>query len=310
MNLPRNHHYIPIFLLQQWNNDGGKLIEYSHKYGKFISKLVGPAGTAFERDLYAFPELPDPEAQHIESVSLNYSDGIAARALAIHLNRPNAPWDAELRSGWSRFIIGLQHRHPDAMKEIRPALVKAWETGSDTSQCEYEKIRKPADPEKFEDYIAKNNPLIPAKARVNLIVKSILDNEKVGTKVNHMRWAVVDVTPSDIDLLLSDRPVLRFNLGKPEGYVTMPISPKKLFIAANEQATLKRLAMARPKDIARKVNRDIVACAALRICSHRAQTLFYQPLYVDEARAHTVLSEHCMRPTLPLGKASRLAAES
>ena len=49
------------------------------------------------------------------------------------------------------------------MKEIRPALV-AWETGSDTSQCEYEKIpAKPADPEKFEDYIAKKNPLIPAK---------------------------------------------------------------------------------------------------------------------------------------------------
>ena len=35
----------------------GNSLSNSHKYGKFISKLVGPAGTAFERDLYAFPEL-------------------------------------------------------------------------------------------------------------------------------------------------------------------------------------------------------------------------------------------------------------
>ena len=119
MKMPRDHHYIPIFLLRQWTNSAGKLIEYSRKHNRFIGKLVGPAGTAFERDLNAFPELPAEQSQHIESIFLNYSDAIAAKALAIHLGHSDATWDPELRSGWSRFVMGLQHRHPNAMREIK-----------------------------------------------------------------------------------------------------------------------------------------------------------------------------------------------
>jgi hypothetical protein len=46
MSTPRDHHFIPAFLLRQWAGQHGKLIEYTIKHGKLI---VQTCGTAFDR---------------------------------------------------------------------------------------------------------------------------------------------------------------------------------------------------------------------------------------------------------------------
>jgi hypothetical protein len=45
MSIPRDHHFIPAFYLRQWCDHTGKLIEYTIKHGKLISKPVGPSAT-------------------------------------------------------------------------------------------------------------------------------------------------------------------------------------------------------------------------------------------------------------------------
>jgi hypothetical protein len=47
MNAPRDHHFIPAFYLKQWVAGSGKLVEYSRKGGKLISKRVGPRSTGW-----------------------------------------------------------------------------------------------------------------------------------------------------------------------------------------------------------------------------------------------------------------------
>ena len=91
MSIPRKHHFIPVFYLKQWAT-GGKLIEYAKKRGRFIWKSVGLDATGFQRDLYSFPELPSPDAQHIEKVFLNYADQKAAHALSYHLGVAPPKW--------------------------------------------------------------------------------------------------------------------------------------------------------------------------------------------------------------------------
>jgi hypothetical protein len=110
MSVPRDHHFIPVFYLKQWTTNG-KLVEYTRKHGRLIAKRVGPEATGFERDLYAFSELPAADAQHIEAVFLKYADDKAAQALAIHLGESEVSWSDELRSAWSRFVFGLHVRH-------------------------------------------------------------------------------------------------------------------------------------------------------------------------------------------------------
>ena len=69
MSIPRDHHFIPAFYLRQWCDHTGKLIEYTIKHGKLISKPVGPNATGYEFDLYAFPELPLDQSQFINKSS-------------------------------------------------------------------------------------------------------------------------------------------------------------------------------------------------------------------------------------------------
>jgi hypothetical protein len=69
------------------------------------------------------------------------------------------------------------------MPELRAAAQALWEASGAESQAEYEKLRKPTDPELFDDYLAKIDPYTAAKMRVNLIIKSF-DNDVACTHIN------------------------------------------------------------------------------------------------------------------------------
>src|SRR4029077_12890504 len=99
-----------------------------------------------------------------------------------------------------------------------------------------------------------------AKMRMNMVIKSF-DNDILGTHINGMKWAVVDVSASPIGLLLSDRPVEFSNLKESRGFVSMPISPTKLFVAANSSASVDNLRRVKPREIVHPVNLFIVGRA-------------------------------------------------
>jgi hypothetical protein len=72
-------------------------------------------------------------------------------------------WTPELLSGWSRFIIAFHLRHPDAMPELRAGAQAVWDGSGTASQREYQAIRKPEDPETFEEWLVMRDPSIAAK---------------------------------------------------------------------------------------------------------------------------------------------------
>lgn len=260
MSTPRDHHFVPAFLLKQWAGPNGNLVEYTIKHNKLIAKSVGPHSTGYEFDLYAFNELVPEVRQYIEQEFFNYADNIASIALQRHLSSSREPWPAELLSAWSRFLIGIHLRHPDAVTELRAAAQSIWEGSGEASQRAYQAVRKPEDPATFDEYLGARDPLIAAKMRMNMVIKSF-DNDILGTHVNGMKWAVVDVSASPIKLLLSDRPVEFSNLKEPRGFVSMPISPTKLFVAANSPAGLSNLRQVKPREIVQHVNLFIVGRA-------------------------------------------------
>jgi hypothetical protein len=179
MNAPIDHHFIPTFFLVQWADASGKLVEYTIKHDKVIAKPVGPRATGYEQRLYSFPELPPDAAYFLEAVFFNYADRVAADAVRNHLSAAPSPWTTELISAWSRFVIALHLRHPDAMPELRAAAKSVWDGGGDTYQTQYEAIRKPEDPPTFDEYLAVRDPLTAIKVSVNMIVKAF-DNEILG----------------------------------------------------------------------------------------------------------------------------------
>jgi hypothetical protein len=261
MSTPHDHHFIPAFYLGKWcadpTDDSSKLVEYSIPYrDKLIAKPVGRRARGFERDLYAFPELPPDQAQAIEQRFFDYADRVASAALQKLLAGDNR-WTSEMRSAWSRFVIGVHLRHPDAISELRAAARAAWSSNGEEFQREYELIREPDDPPTFDERIAKIDPLVPIKLKANVIIKAI-DNPNVCGHVNKMIWGIIDVSAATHRLLTSDRPVILSKLKDLSGSIMMPISPTKLFVAVNDGQWLHRLRAVRPRDIVARANRQTV----------------------------------------------------
>jgi hypothetical protein len=262
MSAPHDHHFIPAFYLGQWcdASNGGKLIEYSIKHGNLVAKPVGRRATGFQRDLYAFHELPPDQAQFMEQRFFDYADRVASEALQMLLAGDNR-WTSETRSAWSRFVIGIYLRHPDAIAELRAA-ARGGEWGSESDvQRQYELIRRPSDPATFDGYIAEKAPL-GVNLELDLIMR-LLDDATINGHVNSMAWDVVDVSAASHRLLTSDRPVDldRLNLRAPRGAIMMPISPTKLFVAFNGPLwlpDLRELNSRRPREIVALANKRTV----------------------------------------------------
>lgn len=196
----------------------------------------------------------------MEQVFFQYTDQKASDALDNHLGIKCLPWTSELVSAWSRFIVAIHLRHPDAMPELRAAAAAIWTAGGLDCQARYDATRKQTDPPTFDEYLALRDPLAPVKARVNMIVKA-LDNEEFGTHINQMKHAVVDVSAASYRLLTSDRPVELFNIKGTNGILSIPISPTKVFVAANDAATFEKLRSAAPERLVCDINTFVAARA-------------------------------------------------
>jgi hypothetical protein len=287
MSIPRDHHFIPAFFLEQWASADGKLIEYSLKHQKLIAKPVGPRATGYQFDLYAFPELPADQSQFIEQKFFDYADRAASEALELVLaNAPFSSWSVESRSAWSRFIVAIHFRHPDAMPELRSAAQSVWEGSGKKSQQAYELIKTSEDPATYDEYLAQRDPLAHAKARVNLIIKSF-DNDILGRHLNNMFWEALDLTRANHKLLMSDRPVLFSSLKERTGYVSMPLNPTKLFVGVNDRKTL---------DVFRGTARNQIVRIANRYCVRRARKFVWANDLSQERFVNKNMSQD-MEPT-------------
>ena len=260
MTIPRDHHFIPAFYLKQWVGADGKLEQFSKPRDRVVVRRLSPDATGYQTDLYAFPELPREQAQFLESEYFQYADDMGYKALEAHLTGRPLPWSAELVSAWSRFLVGVHLRHPDAIPELRAGAKAEWDRSGAASQAEYEKIRKPGDPATFDDYMAKTDPLVPSKVQLNMIIKA-LDNAEVCAHINRMPFAVIDVSGARSTLLTSDRPVEIHALPEPRGLVSMPISPTMLFVAVNETGTFDILRRNSPDSLVRHINKSLVSRA-------------------------------------------------
>ena len=88
---------------------------------------------------------------------------------------------------------------------------------------------------------------------MNAIIKAI-DNEQIGTHINGMFWGVVDISKGPHRFLTSDRPLQYDSLKLPKGFISLPISPTKLFIASNNNEGVGNVRRLNPKEVARQVN--------------------------------------------------------
>jgi Protein of unknown function (DUF4238) len=242
MSKGQRHHYIPGFYLKQWGDPGksGHLIEFCRRYKGVEARPTFPAGTGYVHGLYTFSELDGEAKDFIENVFLLRADTKAAIALQ-HLLAHNVDLDIDLKSAWSRFIMTLLHRSPEAIQRIRERVATGLPSALKLLKAEWETARRRGDPQTFEEY-AVSIPRRDLQQANLMVLHKIMDSENVGTFLNNMLWGVLTFHRPRYPLLTSDRPYVMTNgIDKPDGHIVLPISPSTVFIAARNKETMVQI---------------------------------------------------------------------
>ena len=259
--MPQKHHYIPVFYLKRWVGDDGRLCVYSRWRARVEAKRMHPDATGYWKDLYAITGAGDETKNHLEGRFFSRADSSAAKVLTLFETGGELP-DAETRTAWSRFVMTLLHRNPEAISKWVSNAQRVAAEVADDFRKNYASRRLPTDPEKFEDYPLKSQDYYVAKSAV-LTLQALIDSEPLGNHLNRMAWVITPLR-SSYSLLTSDRPLVMPNgLSNPASFLAMPIGPRRLFIAANDLAPAERLAQQDHDGLAAMIN-DAVAGQARR----------------------------------------------
>jgi hypothetical protein len=256
MELPRNHHFKPVFFLSRWTGKDGRLCEMRLIRGKLVVKRPHPEGTGYIKDLYRTDGVPEDISQDLEIKFMSPLDNGAATALS--KLAVDAPLSAGERMAWARFLLSMLYRNRECvelikthMTEIRSeatlALEPDWATqhGHETTLAEAAAARKPA----AADIDASN------------MLVDIIANSRALPDIARMHWKRIDLRKSTIPLLTSDRPLVFVGLSHPKAHMALPIGPYDLFVAVFDEKITKALLKVDPTKLAWEMNRDVVSSA-------------------------------------------------
>jgi len=237
------HHYIPVFYSKKWAGLDGRLCEYSRPYDVVKPRRTHPDGTGYVRGLYTLPDAPQGREHIIETHLMGMVDDWAARAHARMLEDGTSVGHMNTRAalGWCQFLYSLVVRTPEHLLLIKQKLAEMSPEILEGVRDEYPSLRGPNDPLTFDEYKERyaNKPIAVAPPRVLL---DILSSKRVVRALATLKWVTKNVDSADHTLLTSDRPVIITNgIDRPDAHIVLPISPRKLFIAAKEEQMLHQI---------------------------------------------------------------------
>jgi hypothetical protein len=169
-------------------------------------------------------------------------------------------WTTDTRSAWSRFIISLMLRNPEYVARLGAEVVGFFDPTSDELNSKYRKIKRPQDPDTYEEYITKNGH--PAGLTSAIAMQTIIDSPRMGGYLNQMRWSVVTFKNPKHALLTSDRPIIMTNgITKSRDHLALPICPLSLFVATNTIESESIIRSIDPRDLMQQINERVASQA-------------------------------------------------
>ncbi|RTL72812.1 MAG: DUF4238 domain-containing protein [Hyphomicrobiales bacterium] len=95
------------------------------------------------------------------------------------------------------------------------------------------------------------------------VLPKLINDTRAGRIIVNMDWQVLHLLGSKLDLLISDRPVTRFEgLNSRNCVIVMPLDPRRLFVASHWDQKFQRHS---PTEIVRRANITTVREAHSRV---------------------------------------------
>jgi hypothetical protein len=262
MSEPKDHHYLPVFYLNQWCGTLGKVVRYYRPHKKVLASPIAPRNTGYEPQLYSLDGFPNAQKQWIEKYFMTpVVDDPASRAFNRLVNGKELP--SNMKPDWVRFLMSLNLRDPATVTEISDAMRREL-----TNQlCGWYEANKTAtDPPTFAEWAKNNAPLNIFENSGKLYLPNFIENSGIGTDLIRMHWFTWDLQSSGITLLTGDRPLIQTHgLKDQRSVVILPISPRFAFVATRAREIADSLHQVKPKRLVKYINEMIVAQAVKHV---------------------------------------------
>jgi hypothetical protein len=253
-----DHHYVPRCLFRPWEDDNRKVWVYEKRGSRVLppyrqsTKVI-----CVERELYSYTDsVPEDRRNLIEKNFFSAVDGAAAKVIR-KLIKLDSNLSAEESSAFATFIASLRVRTPEFFTaQSREGEEKFRRILSDKSKLKPEEIEALHGKTLLEIVEEKNPTLIPNYPK-EIIINTL--SGRLGERVFNAKWKVRRVNCNEFDFLLSDRPLVLAN-GENRGdfLFGLPISPKHVFFAANNENFLEKIDACTPEELVQKMNISVV----------------------------------------------------
>lgn len=258
----KRHHYTPKFLMEEWvvtNSTGHKHLNafYWDQYNNCIrcKEDTGPKAYCHQNCLLTL------EAQHPEgkdAIERNFfgevdTKGASVRDVLLQLEGAVTNLTADQRCDWARLLLSLDARRHDNVSKLTNEGTAFLREQLNNDQEILDALSKEGIAYSPAEYA--ENHLYPLRDKALSNIEALVDNPTVGKVLINAHWHVIQLDDNAGSLILSDRPLIRINgYDSPGAVWLMPISPAKVFIAANHPENLRRLLNISHRQFSKKLN--------------------------------------------------------
>ncbi|NTX19420.1 DUF4238 domain-containing protein [Burkholderia cepacia] len=257
----RNHHFVPRFLLEEWAGADRKLTYFNwRRGGELHVGRCGPRGVGAEEHLYSQRQASgemDPEIEVDVFGKIVDTPGslVHKKLLAGELNRLTT----QEEKAWSNFLVAQMIRVPSMVQYLR-------DRGRQLLLRDIEGIEPPDDIKEqlgqltLQQYLESDGAWLLDNASLRAL-QVIIESQTLNSVFLGATWAVCDVSDSNLNLVIGDRPLLQEGKMSEQYLFMLPLSPTIAFVASNQVHAVQNLSAEKSRNVVMTFNKEATQVA-------------------------------------------------
>jgi len=279
----QNHHYVPAFLLREWEREEKKLSQFSWENGTFRMFRRQAKSVAKVKHLYStLRHLTAPDVQIERDVMGPKVDDPAAIVHKKLLAGGVGRLTSSEQEDWARFIVSLFLRGPTAIADLRNRGRDTLAAGL-TAAVERVSLLDNPPALSLAEWAQHENPSTFEDLGIQTLER-LITSKVLNQKLLAATWGTVKRRGAPHEFLISDKPLVRVGENLDGRFlICLPLSPEQAFVAYSAQDIGKTLAERSTSSFVKALNFNTVCNAERYVYSTSA-------LQTDFVRKHLASS--------------------
>ncbi|WP_373991418.1 DUF4238 domain-containing protein [Duganella sp. BuS-21] len=268
MTSHRQHHYVPAFLLREWESGSDVRLSYFRWLaGRFNNGRAKAQYVARQEHLYSVNQdstQPDVsiERDFMGPIVDDPAGAVHKKILRGEIERLTDN-EAEV---WARFLVSLLLRLPSKIEHIRSAGAEVLRAAIAERPEEFDAIKGHRPERTLTEWVEKAMPSIFDDMGV-MTLPTLIRSKKLNNAILAASWATFRASGATSEFLIADRPLIQIGPLSGNFLLCLPLSPTHLFMAYSHNHLVEIILSMRPERLVRETNASTMQNAVLAVFS-------------------------------------------